>query len=153
NPAATIAAVAERNIERFIRRVTGDARWQAPERAAATPIAEPLDQIVFPEGGTRPPDTSPNGFVFRETMSGRLHLGHVPPDDYPGGEHHGGAASSALEIVAHDLAVSLGDPNHTAVAHGTVTIAGLTPEGGAPIGAGVFNLLCPGEGEGERHFR
>jgi cholesterol oxidase len=153
NPASTIAAVAERNIERFIRRVTSNDAWQAPERAHAVPVAEPLDGVVFPHGGSRAPSTVPVGVAFRETMSGHLHLGHDPAGDYRGGERDGAAAGFTLDIKALDLDAFLRDPNHTAVAHGTLHVAGLTPERGAPVTAGVFNLLSPGDRPHERHFR
>ena len=54
NPAHTIAAVAERNLERIIRRVTGDPRWAPPERAATRPFIDPLSLVRVLPGGTRP---------------------------------------------------------------------------------------------------
>jgi len=48
NPAHTIAAVAERNVEVAIRRVTGNQNWRAPEAAAAKPIIEPADSVAIP---------------------------------------------------------------------------------------------------------
>lgn len=42
NPSHTIAAVAERNIEAAIRKLTGNPAWRAPEAADARPIADPL---------------------------------------------------------------------------------------------------------------
>ncbi len=45
NPSHTIAAVAERNVERAIRKLTGNAAWRAPEAASARPIRDPLDGI------------------------------------------------------------------------------------------------------------
>lgn len=54
NPAHTIAAVAERNIETAIRRFTGVQNWRAPEAAVAKPIADPLESVVIPVGGTLP---------------------------------------------------------------------------------------------------
>jgi cholesterol oxidase len=54
NPAHTIAAVAERNIEVAIRRFTGIQNWRAPEAAAAKPIIDPLESVIIPSGGTLP---------------------------------------------------------------------------------------------------
>ncbi|MGZ6227091.1 MAG: GMC oxidoreductase [Candidatus Binataceae bacterium] len=45
NPSHTIAAVAERNVEAAIRKLTGDAIWRAPETARAHPIKDPLTGI------------------------------------------------------------------------------------------------------------
>jgi cholesterol oxidase len=54
NPAHTIAAVAERNIEVAIRRFTGIQNWRAPEAAGAKPIIDPLESVIIPSGGTLP---------------------------------------------------------------------------------------------------
>jgi cholesterol oxidase len=153
NPSATIAAVAERNIERFIRRVTQDPEWRAPERALATPVPEPLDRVVFPPGGSHEPGTPPIGLSFRETLSGDLTLGHLPTADHAGGETGGGACRCALEIVVPDLDAFLADASHAAVARGTLEIEGLTSAGGAEVHAGVLNVLTPGERPDERRFR
>jgi cholesterol oxidase len=45
NPSHTIAAVAERNVEGAIRKLTGNAAWRAPEAASARPVKDPLDGI------------------------------------------------------------------------------------------------------------
>ena len=45
NPSHTIAAVAERNVEAAIRKLTGNAAWRAPEAASAHPIKDPLAGI------------------------------------------------------------------------------------------------------------
>ena len=57
NPAHTIAAVAERNIEVAIRRFTGIQNWRAPEAALAKPITDPLESVGIPAGGTLPTNT------------------------------------------------------------------------------------------------
>jgi len=57
NPAHTIAAVAERNIEAAIRRFTGNQHWRAPEAAVAKPVIDSLDSITIPSGGTLPTDS------------------------------------------------------------------------------------------------
>jgi cholesterol oxidase len=56
NPAHTIAAVSERNIEVAIRRFTGNQNWRAPEAAFAKPIIDPLASMTLPPGGTLPPE-------------------------------------------------------------------------------------------------
>jgi cholesterol oxidase len=43
NPSSTIAAVAERNVERAIRKLASLPAWQAPEMAAAPRIQDPFD--------------------------------------------------------------------------------------------------------------
>jgi len=45
NPSHTIAAVAERNIEGAIRKLTGKAVWRAPEATNAQPVKDPLAGI------------------------------------------------------------------------------------------------------------
>jgi cholesterol oxidase len=45
NPSHTIAAVAERNVERAIRKLTSNATWRAPEAASAKPVKDPLAGI------------------------------------------------------------------------------------------------------------
>jgi cholesterol oxidase len=57
NPAQTIAAVAERNIEIAIRRFTGNQNWRAPEAAFAKAITDPLDSVAIPQAGTLPTET------------------------------------------------------------------------------------------------
>ena len=42
NPSSTIAAVAERNIERAIRKLAGLPYWQAPELASTPKSKDPL---------------------------------------------------------------------------------------------------------------
>ena len=56
NPAHTIAAVAEHNIEIAIRRFTGNQTWRAPETSFAKPIVDPLGSMTIPPGGTAPPE-------------------------------------------------------------------------------------------------
>jgi cholesterol oxidase len=54
NPSHTIAAVAERNIETAIRRITRNDKWRAPEREAALPVDDPLSDVVIPAEGVLP---------------------------------------------------------------------------------------------------
>lgn len=87
NPSATILALAERNIERFIRRVgvtRGDALadWRAPVYAAAQREApdEPLFEIErrLPPEGSAPPTHDPIGIAFTERLEG-----YFAPADAP----------------------------------------------------------------------
>lgn len=73
NPSATVAAVAERNIEHLIRRLTADPEWRAPETATVTPLAVPEDaaMLAFHADRTR---RSGDGVVFRERLSGRVQM-------------------------------------------------------------------------------
>jgi cholesterol oxidase len=51
NPSHTIAAVAERNIERMIRKYTDNSNWSAPDAKSARPIEDPLSKIRVPPDG------------------------------------------------------------------------------------------------------
>jgi cholesterol oxidase len=54
NPSHTIAAVAERNVERAIRKFTGIQTWKAPEAAFAKGIDDPLSDVKIPPNGVPP---------------------------------------------------------------------------------------------------
>jgi cholesterol oxidase len=51
NPSHTIAAVAERNVERAIRKYTGKPDWSAPDAKNARAIDDPLSKTTVPAGG------------------------------------------------------------------------------------------------------
>jgi cholesterol oxidase len=68
NPSHTIAAVAERNVELFIRGLSGKAGWHSPQFALKTPVVDPLSSIVVPAGGTIPTQTQSVGIQFTQTM-------------------------------------------------------------------------------------
>src|SRR5262249_41610098 len=70
NPSATIAAVAERNVERFVRTHLGPPNWRAPERDLAPPIAEPLGGVSIPTDGTAPPTERSLSLSFPENIQG-----------------------------------------------------------------------------------
>jgi cholesterol oxidase len=160
NPSATIAAVAERNIEGFIRRTRNDPTWQTPDAAAAgqRPRLDPLAGAVsLAIGGTPPPLTPALGMTFRESMSGFLQRGQQPPDDYRGGAKAGRAAGEraevALTVTIPDLDVFLNDPNHVASAAGRLVFPPLTSDQGVPVSGGGFNLFSPTDRPGERSIR
>ncbi|HEX4446649.1 MAG TPA: GMC family oxidoreductase [Polyangiaceae bacterium] len=157
NPSHTIAAVAERNIEQFIRLWKNDPRWAPPERQWAKPIVDPVSGVTIPEGGTAPTVDQPVGLAFTETMKGFL----VPADRVPAdvsayvaaekaGQKAGARAEFTLTITAADLDRFLVDRVHAAVAVGDVKADHLTPPGGAAVTAGVFNLFVEGDGPHRR---
>ena len=47
NPSASILAMAERNVERAIRRILGDDLWEAPEMPEVTPADVPEDRAML----------------------------------------------------------------------------------------------------------
>jgi cholesterol oxidase len=149
NPSHTITAVAERNIEAAIRKIKGEPNWQAPERAQAHPIVDPVSKIIVPAGGTPLPQTPAVGIKFTETMKGFVVKGWQPTDDYAGAERAGKDAGTlmnfTLTIATDDLAHFLADNNRTAIANGVVRVDPLTGPDGALVNSGVFNLFVQGE--------
>lgn len=158
NPSHTIAAVAERNVELAIRKLTGTAAWQAPERAKAKPIEDPVGRIKIPATGTAPPKAPTIGLTFSEKFEGFHQLGLVPAgaeNDHAGAEaaaHAGKAAGTRLEaditITMAALDRFLDDKAHAALLTGTIRADGITGPAGTPIRSGVFNLY-PDDGTGQ----
>ncbi|RKH32783.1 GMC family oxidoreductase [Corallococcus praedator] len=127
NPSSSIAAVAERNVERAIRKVKNAPGWVAPERGPAQPVradpsasarvgmrmmpvvetahtpvvpgTDPLGTVVIPPGGTVASPTPVVGLRFTERMKGHLHPGHVPADDYAGAARAGQRSGDVAEFV------------------------------------------------------
>jgi cholesterol oxidase len=152
NPSATIAAVAERNIEGFIRRTRNDPAWKTPDApaAAARPRLDPLaGPVSLAVAGTPLPRTPALGLTFRTTPAGYLGMGHQPADDYRGGAAAGRAASEAAEfsvtVTIADLDAFLNNPKHVAAAAGRLVYTPLTGGGGVPVSAGVYNLFPAAE--------
>ena len=145
NPSHTIAAVAERNVERAIRRIKGDAAWRAPDAALARPVIDPLSQLTIPAGSTMAPTTPTIGLGFTETMKGYFDPGHRPADDYIGAEQAGQRNNCkvdfTLTITFPDLDAALADNAHAGVANGVVHVDGFTDSGGAQVTGGIFNLF------------
>lgn len=56
NPSHTIAAVAERNVERLVRRLRAESDWEAPERSQAEEFHDPLPWPAAPGGDVPGPD-------------------------------------------------------------------------------------------------
>jgi hypothetical protein len=73
---ADILAMAERNVERAIRSMLGDERWEAPEMPDVTPAEVPEDQAM-PLMSIQRRQRSGNGVRFRETMTGSLRVNGV----------------------------------------------------------------------------
>lgn len=156
NPSHTIAAVAERNIERAIRKITGKACWVAPQRALAAPVREPMDALTIPLSGTPPTRTPGIGLTFTETMRGYLDYGHQPVDDFAGAEAGGRwvgtTASMTLEVTSSFLSEFLDDQAHQMTAQGTVHVDGITGHRGARVGNAVVNLLVAGDSPDSRRM-
>jgi cholesterol oxidase len=79
NPSATIAAVAEYKVERFIRKRLDDEQWTASQLAEARAWAEAKGDELDPIGAMRvsskgrqstPPSSRPIGIAFTEGMKG-----------------------------------------------------------------------------------
>ncbi|WP_437840414.1 GMC oxidoreductase [Sorangium sp. So ce1153] len=149
NPSHTIAAVAERNIERIIRRITGQEGWTAPERAHAPPYADPLTAVAIPAEGTAPPRCKGLGLTFRERLAGSW-------ESRSEGAAAGRAASRRvrlhLRITISYLARFISDPAHPAIATGTLFVEGLTARETA-IKEGVWNLFAAAGPGPEREIR
>jgi cholesterol oxidase len=145
NPSHTIAAVAERNVEQAIRRLPGKGGWQAPERAKARPIEDPLSKITIPPGGTMPTKAAAIGIQFTETMKGFVQAGATPDAGYVdaerAGQRAGTRAEFTLTISIPALDDFLADKTHAGSAQGTLHVDGFTAPEGAPVSNGVFNLF------------
>jgi cholesterol oxidase len=84
NPAFTIAAVAERNVEQYIRRHLGDPSWRAPEAASTGAMTDPLARLSLRMGDAPQPRTPPVGVRFSEVLRGELHLSSRQLQDQAG---------------------------------------------------------------------
>ncbi len=124
NPSSTIAAVAERNIERVIREIRGDATWRAPDWPQVTPIHDPVSALAIPPGGVSPPVTPTVSLAFTEVMKGFVAKGFTPADDYAGATkaalRAGAVAEFELTIRALDLDAFLAEKAHAGTASGKI---------------------------------
>ena len=148
NPAHTIAAVAERNIETAIREITGQPRWVAPEREKSTPVTDPLAAVRIPRGGTAPPRTPGVGLSYAEVMHGTLTRGVADPERETAPAGNGASACAAefrLTVTTQSVPDFASDPNHRLAAAGFITIGGFTDPAGARIGGGVIDFLVAGD--------
>jgi cholesterol oxidase len=158
NPSATIAAIAEYKIERFIRTATGASGWIAPEmeraRSWADARREQLDPIAFlATGESEPPKHAPIGIRFREAMKG-FHADPAPGEahgvrEFRVDELRGIASSGAIETrltvdipnLAHFLALHAEDGRPRASLRGDVTLDGMPGLDARPL------ALCHACGE------
>ncbi|XXF77249.1 GMC family oxidoreductase [Myxococcaceae bacterium GXIMD 01537] len=156
NPASTIAAVAERNVEKAVRVALGNPRWMAPERAHAGPVVDRVGAVVIPPSGTVPSPTPVVGLRFTERMRGFHTPGHAPADDFMGAERAGQRAGRAAEftvtITLPNLDRFLVEAAHGGIVQGTVHVSGLTPPEGARVDSGVFNLFIDTDSFYERRM-
>lgn len=148
NPSHTITAVAERNIERIIRRITGQHGWQAPERAHAAPYADPLTAVPIPSEGTAPPEHPGLGLLFRERLSGTWRS--APPATARHATPR--PVRLRLRLTISYLARFIQDPAHPGLVTGTLRVEGLTA-GDAPIEEGVWNLFVTSGDGPDREIR
>jgi cholesterol oxidase len=110
NPSASILAMAERNVERAIRRIVGDELWQAPEMADVMPADVPEDRAMLLMS-TQRRERSGNGVRFRETMTGWIQIS-------------GTSRATRLSLDAHIAGWQpfLRDPSHPIAISGTIDI-------------------------------
>ena len=113
NPSASILAMAERNVERAIRRITGDELWEAPEMPGVTPADVPEDRAMHLMS-TQREQRSGNGVRFREAMTGWLRSG-------------GTNRATRLTLDAHvaGWAPFLREPSHPIAISGAIDIGGV----------------------------
>jgi cholesterol oxidase len=136
NPSSTIAAVAERCIERAVRAITGNRDWVAPERAEVVPRDLPEDRAVRAVVAQGGPRRSGPGLFFRETMRGSVAV----PAGSPGPSRRRRVVLR-LAVLVPDLQTFLDDPVHAAQLAGTVEVAGLTRTPAA-VDRGSLHLLA-----------
>src|SRR5262245_28561070 len=111
NPSATILALAERNIEHFIRQRLGISNWTAPENGKAAefweqwgPMLENPARRTFirpPEVWSRPPVAEPIGITFTEAMYGHHSQREGPPkqaSDYDAADIKGREKRQRFEV-------------------------------------------------------
>jgi cholesterol oxidase len=139
NPSLTITAVAERIMERALRRMTGDASWAAPDRARvrARPIPEDAAVRAVTARGVRPAPRP--GVHFRETMSGSI---GAPPGT---GEPPRRRVVMHLSAAVPDLQAMIADPVHLVLLSGSLRVEGLTRDAAA-VDGGTMHLLARVDG-------
>ena len=137
NPSASILAMAERNVERAIRRMIGDERWEAPEMPDVTPADVPEDRAMQLMSIQRQ-ERSGNGVRFREAMTGSVRVSGV-------------SRAARLTLDAHIAGWTpfIRDPNHPVSISGTIHIDGLATS--RPV-AGTIELF-PDTGDVAMRYR
>jgi cholesterol oxidase len=150
NPSQTIAAVAERNVEAFIRIARGDPSWSAPERAQAPRIHDPVDSIRLPQGGSPEPTRGGAlGLYFRESWHGWID--RQEPADPPATRARRAGARGLrfmechLEAAVEDIEEFLSAGRRLVVRRGHIRAHPFTDRGGALISNGAIQLRREGE--------
>jgi cholesterol oxidase len=113
NPSATILAMAERMVERAIRRTVGDGSWQAPETADVVPTDVPEDAAMAAMAQARV-DSAGNGVRFQERMSGTAQF----PDRVA-------KVELKLSVRLTGWSPFTADERHRMAIHGTVEVSGV----------------------------
>ena len=129
--------MAERNLERAIRRTLGDELWEAPEMADVTPADVPEDRAMLLMS-TQRRQRSGNGVRFRETMTGWIRTA-------------GATCATRLSLDAHIAGWQpfLRDPSHPIAISGTIDIQDLATA--RPV-AGTLELF-PDAGDVAMRYR
>jgi len=105
--------MAERNIERAIRRILGDELWEAPEMTDVTPADVPEDRAMLLMS-TQRQQGSGNGVRFREAMTGWLRTGGTNR-----------RTRLALDAQIAGWEPFLREPSHPIAISGTIDIGGV----------------------------
>jgi cholesterol oxidase len=137
NPSHTIAAVAERCIERLIRSYTGDHSWRAPDAKDVTPRHVPESAVIIPATGTPKVPKVTGGIRYRERMNGVVPAPDGTRSDVPASRRFSFSITSSSVDVEHLVR----DPAHPTTLSGHVRIEGMTPRDGEPVAGGSFHLL------------
>ncbi len=152
NPSATIAAVAERNVEAFIANAGRALDWVAEADANGAAWRAWMGEIGAvlepPVPTPKPPSSLPVALTFTEIMEGFVAPGGAAPEsaaDFYAYEAKGRDANRtvSVELEAHidDVAAFTADPDHR------VALRGRIVHPGAPAGAeidgrgGVLSLM------------
>jgi choline dehydrogenase-like flavoprotein len=170
NPSATIAAIAERNIEHHIRRHFGEAwsapQWKAAEQWRATIPDHVIDPLLVTHDraeGSPTPVARSIGITFVESMKGfhsglAVDKGTLEPATCEAAAADGRALHQALSFdlrcTIPEIRAFLADPLHAMQTEGTVSIAfpavGLN---GTYAARGTLQVMAPAAHDGERVFR
>lgn len=146
NPSATIAAVAERNVERAVRQLTGNLEWQAPETQDVRPLGAPEDAAMAEMSRERRLHSG-DGVHFSERLSGTLHTATGAPVPFvlrldvelPGWRNFLADPRHALQVMG---TAAVGASGETASVDGALQ---LFPEDDSVAMRYLLTLTGPGE--------
>jgi cholesterol oxidase len=130
NPSHTIAAVAERNVERLARKLSGNQEWRAPEWEYTKPYADPVPPTT--QAGTIPA-TLPKR-VLRACVAGRGSLEFVK------GIRTVAVSFDQLVLATTSIHELAGSDGHILSAHGEVHVHGLGPSPTVRVDSGVVSV-------------